>query len=110
MKYIILLTIFVSNIALGVTPIKKGEVSPHDGYIFTVEEEKALRTRDMQRIKLEELNTLKDQKIELQNEKIKILESHISTSSYTKYGYFALGVLTTIGSLYVSSLILRNLK
>ena len=108
------LTFILMSQAVAVTPIKKGEVAPHDGFIFDQVEEKELRQRDQRRIKLEELNILKDEKIEIQAKRIDNLKSQVKDleglNRWGKYGWYALGFIAATASLYISSQITENMR
>ena len=97
MKILLILTILLTSVnSYAVTPIKQGEVAPHSGYIFNKAEEKKARKSVKENITLKDLVIKKNQKIEIQSSRIKILNRRIDslkTTTYGRYLYIGLGVL-----------------
>lgn len=102
MKYLLILCMFISS-AWGVAPVKKGELAPVDGYIFTPDEEQSLRLKNEQHkskiIKLEDLGKINEQIIKEQQKHISSLNNPVNNT----WLWFALGVLTTSLGVYVGS-------
>lgn len=116
-KFIIILALLAFTCSIdtyGVTAIKKGQQSPTDGFVFSKEEEKTVRGYKENSIKLEQLNVLKNEKIDLQDQRITNLKNHIEDSkplsTWGKIGYFTLGVVATGLNLYLASKVLEGMK
>jgi hypothetical protein len=114
-KKIIILFFFVFsfNGLYAVESIKKGEVAKTDGYVFSIEEEKNLRKLDKERLTLKDLSIEQDKLIVIQNKRIKLYKDYVDDNTllvWGKVGYFTLGVSTTAIALYLSSIIIKNIK
>lgn len=110
-KLLTILILVFSFSAYCVTPISKGQVAPHSGYIFTKVEEKKVRKIREQKLKLEDLVILKDKAIDLRDRRIVILEKRVKNNRlgfWGKVGYFGLGILATSASIYSASKLLRR--
>ena len=107
MKYLLILVLSYNSYA--VTPLKKGEPAPNDGYHFSKKEEEKLRATiensNGKIIKLEQLGVIKDDII---NEQKKQVEQYSRTNDrlhkqlekrptgfWGKVGYFMLGAVIT---------------
>lgn len=103
MKY--LLTFLLTLNCFAVVPIKTGQISPIDGYVFSVKEEKKLREINMKKIALEDLSIKQDTLINVQSERIKLLQTEVDNSKLTtleKCMYVGLGILVTGTSVYLA--------
>ena len=110
MKYLIILSLIFSANSFAVTPIKEGQKSPESGYIFSVSEEKQIRTINEKRLKLEDLSLKQEELNKVQSEKISELEKEVERRTFTtteKVIYFGLGVLATGISVYLSGKLVK---
>lgn len=120
-KYVILANYLIVNTAMACDPVKqidKGEPSPCNGYVFSVEKEKEVRlkildldyykavsdskTREVELFK-EENQLLMDKsklwKVEAENQ-AKALASERNSSFWKAAAFFALGAVVTTGITY----------
>ena len=105
MKVITTLLLVFSLSTYAVTPIKSGEKSPTDGYVFTKSEEKQVREINEKKIALEDLATKQADLIKIQEDRIVILKREVDTRTLTgweKAGYVILGVVGTSVAVYLA--------
>ena len=111
---ILLISLLLMSSLNAAEVVKKGDIVKNDGVLFSKAEEKELRKRDQQRIKLEDLNVLKDQKIDIQNKRIDNLKEHVtdleSLNRWGKYTWYLIGFVSATASLYIGSKISKNMK
>lgn len=104
--FIILLCSANLALAQSITPVKKGEPSPHDGYVIDDKMEKKMRQVNEENkknkelnIKMEQLGVLEESKVNLYKEQVSSLEKENSslrtTNNLSIIVYFGLGVLAT---------------
>ncbi|HLD91086.1 MAG TPA: hypothetical protein VI911_08755 [Patescibacteria group bacterium] len=110
----VLLSLLTTNI-LAMTPVKKDDKVPYDGYLFTSEEESKLRQTNEEKIKLEDLNVLKDRKIEIQELRLDGYKKYVDETkdlapmgTWERIGWFFLGVGVTGVGFYTTSKIIKN--
>lgn len=115
MKWISLILLIITLNSFSMTPVKKDDTVPYDGYLFNNEEEKKIRQINEEKIKLEDLNILKDKKIELQDLRINNYQNYVEDTkdlkplgSWERVGWFFLGVLSTGVGFYTTSKIIKN--
>lgn len=103
---IISLLLCFQAVAQDFIPIKKGDDSPLDGYVISVDTEKKLRQKvsdlEFEKVKLNQLGVLNNQEISLYKEKSALQSEHnkelrdelkSSNSFFRSTGYFILGGL-----------------
>lgn len=116
MKIIInlLLSFLLSFQVLAAQNIRKGEVAPYDGMIFTEQEADQITKDHQQFLQLKDLQILYKEKIEIQNQRINNLKEYVEDDkNLTFWGkalYFGLGVLATGAAFYGTSLVLKNVE
>ena len=81
--------------AMAVVPIKKGEISPVDGFVFSKEEEQNLRLRDTQQQfevdKLKKLGEINEKIIQEREYQVKKQDSFVNNTTL----WFVLGIVAT---------------
>jgi len=111
MKKLLILTLLLTSVnTIAVVPIKAGETAPVSGYIFTPTEEKAVRKIKEEKLKLEDLNILKDRKIVLQDGRIKVLQKRVENLRFGvwyKVGFFSLGITFSALGVWGASKLLK---
>lgn len=110
MKVITALLLVFSLSTYAVTPIKAGEKSPTDGYIFSKSEEKQVREINEKKIALEELAVKQADLIKIQEDRIVILEKEVDTRTLTgweKTGYVIIGIVGTASAVYLAGQLRR---
>ena len=111
MKKLILLTALSCQISLAVQTVKKGDLVPHDGVLFTQEEEYKLRIISQERDYLEKKSEILQNQNELLDSKVKLwldqseslsksLIEQQNESFWKNAGFFGLGVLATVGVVF----------
>lgn len=114
MKYLVVLGLLFSFTAYGVTPVKKGDIAQSDGYLFSSDEEKKLRQINEENITLKDLQAHQEQKVQILDERVKnyaqYVEEQKKLGAWEKTAYVGLGIVGTVGALYLSSVILKNSK
>lgn len=110
MKYILSFILFINYSFAQVAVLRKGEVVPFDGVLFTKELEKEIRTNldisDKKISKLEGLNKLNDQEIDILNKRLNLYQQKSLELSdkaakleegnfYKSFSYFLAGALLT---------------
>lgn len=92
---------------MALTPVRKGEAAPSDGYLLTKEEEQRHYERNEKQkqtlIKLEDLRVIdsqiiakKDEQIQVQNDSYhKLREQHYKSNSLVNILYFIGGAVLT---------------
>lgn len=106
----ILICMLMTFQCLAVTPMKKGDVAPKDGYLFDKQEEKEVRKKVEENKILKGLTIKQDELIQNQNQRIDLMEKNLQkrdVSGLEKILYFIGGVLVTGGSVYLAGK-LRN--
>jgi hypothetical protein len=103
----LLLAFLISFNAVAMTPIKKGEVAPNDGFFLTKEEEQKHYERNEKQkqtiIKLEDLRVIdsqiiakKDEQIKVQDDSYhKLREEHYKSNNLVNILYFIGGAVLT---------------
>ena len=105
MKILITSLLIFSLSTYAVTPIKSGEKSPTDGYVFSKDEEKQVREINEKKIALEELAVKQADLIKIQEDRIVILEKEVDTrilTGWEKAGYVILGIVGTSAAVYLA--------
>lgn len=103
MKKLLTILILISfTTSFGVTPLKKGDVAPNDGFLFNKKEEKQLREKNERLKILEQMRFKQDELIQNQKKQIGILKRQKVVTGYMKYLYFIGGVLGTSISVYLA--------
>jgi hypothetical protein len=118
MKYLIILLVSFNCFAIDVTPIKKGEPAPKEGFFIDAENMKKLRKINEEKKLLEKENiTLKDlayvneqrintyKKLSLESEKMFVREK--TKGSFKGVGGFLIGVAATSLAAYAAIRISR---
>lgn len=121
MKKLSFLLLIISSYSLAcnpVLPIKKGEPSKCDGFVFSKEKERELAENRIKLVEIENLFKIKEQEVVILNKEIDFTEkqvniwkvqSNLLAEENTKlrsnrfwyyFGYFALGVVMTTGITY----------
>lgn len=113
MKYLLILTLLLSSInAFAVTPIKKGEVSPVDGYVFTPDEEKKLRQINEENITLKDLQVHQEEKTQILEERTKNYKDYVEQQKnlgpWEKGAYIGLGVGGTVLLLFLATSVVKS--
>lgn len=103
----ILLALVISFNAYGITTLKKGDKAPEDGYLFNSQEEKSLRQIERDKVVLQDLNILKDQKIDILNQRIENYRDQKQNMTWFKENsstmYFLMGFLASSLSVYLAT-------
>ena len=103
-KLLVLFLVFSLN-GYAVTPLKKGQPSPEDGFLFNKQEEKEVRKKNEENKILKGLTIKQDELIKNQDQQIGLLEGKLKkrdVSGLEKTLYFIAGVLFTSGSVYLA--------
>jgi len=121
LKIIVLFSILVTQVGFAVEVIDEGQPAPYKGYLFNPEEEKQLRVINERKLKLEDLAIKQDEKIAsmervitLQSDRIDLLRGELGKeeplSNWGRFGYFALGVVTTGAMFYLTAKTIDSVK
>lgn len=114
MKLLIILLISISQcFAIDVTPLKKGEVAPKDGFFVDTENMKQLRKINEDKkvlekkvVKLEDLAAINEERVgayrKLSEESQKQLRWEQTKGSFKGVGGFVIGVLATSLAAYAA--------
>lgn len=114
MKLLLIFFVTISQcFAIDVTPIKKGESAPQDGFFVDAENMKALRKINEEKkiltkenIKLKDLALINEQRIDTYKEFAKKAEDHASwektKGNFKGMGGFIIGVLATSVAAYAA--------
>lgn len=114
MKLLMILVFMMTSFqTFGVTHVKNGDTVKHDGYLFSIEEEKNLRKIKMEHTQLKELRLAQTDFINIQKKQIFLYKEHINnlgTSQWERALIFVGGMVASGLLLYGSSKIIKNIK
>lgn len=113
MRLLLIISLLIVNLsAFSAEAIKEGSPAPYDGVIFNSKESRELVAKDKKLIKLEQLNPLYEEKIEIQDKRITLLKDHVENtqnlSTFSKTVWFALGFLSGSVMFYYAGKAMNN--
>ena len=114
MKILMILVFTILSFrTFGVVHVKKGDIVKHEGYLFSVEEEKSIRKIKMEHIHLKRLRVSQTDFINIQKKQIHLYKEHINnlgTSQWERALIFTAGMVTSGLMLYGASKVINNIK